>query len=155
MLRALVLSLRAARAKTGRPYAEIRAESAGTRLLLRYINGRVDWLSRQMPPGTERVFAGKVKAEGAAYSMLNPLSAPGAVGLPLLEPIWPLVKDLRLSQVAQGDGSGAGPPPRLPGMAGPAPAPPRELARLRRRAPDGAGARRRAAAARHPHPPRL
>ena len=80
VLRALVLSLRAARAKTGRPYAEIRAESAGTRLLLRYINGRVDWLSRQMPPGTERVFAGKVKAEGAAYSMLNPLSAPVAVG---------------------------------------------------------------------------
>ena len=101
VLRAQVLSLRAARAKTGRPYAEIRAESAGARLLLRYINGRVDWLSRQMPPGTERVFAGKVKAEGAAYSMLNPLSAPPAVGLPLLEPIWPLVKDLRLSQVAR------------------------------------------------------
>ena len=30
VLRALVLSLRAARAKTGRPYAEVRAESAGT-----------------------------------------------------------------------------------------------------------------------------
>ena len=101
VLRALVVSLRAARSKTGRPYAEVRTEAAGHRLLLRYINGRMDWLARQMPPGTERAFAGKVKAEGGAFSMLNPLSAPAAVGLPLLEPVWPLVKDLRLSQVAR------------------------------------------------------
>jgi ATP-dependent DNA helicase RecG len=101
VLRALVVSLRAARSKTGRPYAEVRAEAAGERLLLRYINGRVDWLTRQMPPGTERAFAGKVKSEGGAFSMLNPLSAPASVGLPLLEPVWPLVKDLRLSQVAR------------------------------------------------------
>jgi ATP-dependent DNA helicase RecG len=100
-LRALVVSLRAARSKSGRPYAEVRAEAAGVRLLLRYINGRVEWLTRQMPPGTERVFAGKVKSEAGAFSMLNPLSAPAAVGLPLLEPVWPLVKDLRLSQVAK------------------------------------------------------
>ncbi len=101
VLRALVVSLRAARSKTGRPYAEVRTEAAGERLLLRYINGRVDWLARQMPPGTEQVFAGKVKSEAGAFSMLNPLSAPAAVGLPLLEPVWPLVKDLRLSQVAR------------------------------------------------------
>jgi ATP-dependent DNA helicase RecG len=101
VLRALVVSVRAARSKTGRPYAEVRAEAAGERLLLRYINGRADWLTRQMPPGTERTFAGKVKSEGGAFSMLNPLSAPAAVGLPLLEPVWPLVKDLRLSQVAR------------------------------------------------------
>ena len=100
-LRALVVSLRGARSKAGRPYAEVRTEAAGERLLLRYINGRVEWLTRQMPPGTERVFAGKVKSEAGAYSMLNPLSAPVAVGLPFLEPIWPLVKDLRLSQVAK------------------------------------------------------
>src|SRR3712207_9501443 len=56
---------------------------------------------RQMPPGTERAFAGKVKSEGGAFSMLNPLSAPASVGLPLLEPVWPLVKDLRLSQVVR------------------------------------------------------
>ncbi|WP_408871541.1 ATP-dependent DNA helicase RecG [Craurococcus roseus] len=101
VLRARVLSLRAARSKSGRPYAEVRTEAAGERLLLRYINGRVEWLARQMPPGTERVFAGKVKAEAGAFSMLNPLSAPAAVGLPSLEPVWPLVKDLRLSQVAK------------------------------------------------------
>ena len=101
VLRALVVSLRAARSKSGRPYAEVRTEAAGERLLLRYINGRVDWLTRQMPPGTERAFAGKVKSEGGAFSMLNPLSAPPAVGLPPLEPVWPLVKDLRLSQVAK------------------------------------------------------
>ncbi len=106
VLRALVVSLRAARSKTGRPYAEVRAEAAGERLLLRYINGRVDWLTRQMPPGTERAFAGKVKSEGGAFSMLNPLSAPASVGLPLLEPVWPLVKDLRLSQVARAMAAG-------------------------------------------------
>ena len=102
VLSAQVVSLRAARSKAGRPYAEVRAEAGGgERLLLRYINGRVEWLSRQMPPGTERVFAGKVKAEPSGFSMLNPLSAPVAVGLPVLEPVWPLVKDLRLSQVAR------------------------------------------------------
>nr|WP_256444335.1 ATP-dependent DNA helicase RecG [Siccirubricoccus sp. G192] len=101
ILRAEVVSLRGARSKSGRPYVEVRAESGGKRLLIRYINGRVEWLQKLLPPGTERLFAGKVKAEGGVHSMMNPLSATGPEGLPLLEPVWPLVKDLRLSQVAK------------------------------------------------------
>src|SRR5689334_8896240 len=59
ILRAEVVSLRSARSKTGRPYAEVRAEAAGKRLLIRYINGRVEWLQKLLPVGTERLFAGK------------------------------------------------------------------------------------------------
>jgi ATP-dependent DNA helicase RecG len=101
ILPALVTSFRAARSKLGRPYVEVRAEAAGKRLLIRYINGNLGWLQKLLPPGTERLFAGKVKLEAGTYSMINPLSATGPEGLPELEPVWPLVKDLRLSQVAK------------------------------------------------------
>jgi len=101
ILPALVVSLSARRSKLGRPYVEVRAEAAGKRLLIRYINGRLPWLTQLLPAGTERLFAGKVKVEAGIYSMINPLSATGPEGLPELEPVWPLVKDLRLSQVAK------------------------------------------------------
>ena len=101
ILPALVGSLRAARSKLGRPNVELRAEAAGKRLLIRYINGNLGWLQKLLPPGTERLFAGKVKVEAGTYSMINPLSATGPEGLPELEPVWPLVKDLRLAQVAK------------------------------------------------------
>ncbi|MDO9708618.1 ATP-dependent DNA helicase RecG [Paracraurococcus lichenis] len=101
ILPALVVSLRAARSKLGRPYVEVRTEAAGRRLLIRYINGNLGWLQKLLPEGTERLFAGKVKTEGGIWSMINPLSASGPEGIPELEPIWPLVKDLRLSQVAK------------------------------------------------------
>ena len=105
ILPALVTSLRAARSKLGRPYVEVRAEAAGKRLLIRYINGNLGWLQKLLPPGTERLFGGKVKVEAGIYSMINPLSATGPEGLPELEPVWPLVKDLRLSQVAKAMGA--------------------------------------------------
>jgi ATP-dependent DNA helicase RecG len=101
ILPALVTGLRSARSKTGRPFVEVRAEAAGKRLVVRFINGRLDWLARLLPEGTERLFAGKVKAEGGAWSMINPLTATGPEGLPELEPVWPLVQGLRLSQVAR------------------------------------------------------
>ncbi|MFC7474972.1 ATP-dependent DNA helicase RecG [Dankookia sp. GCM10030260] len=101
ILPALVTGLRAARSKLGRPYVEVRAEAAGKRLLIRYINGNLGWLQKLLPPGTERLFGGKVKVEAGVYSMINPLSATGPEGLPELEPVWPLVKDLRLAQVAK------------------------------------------------------
>jgi len=100
ILPALIGSLRAMRSRQGRPYVEVRAESGGKRLLVRYVNGRLDWLSKLLPVGTERLFAGKVKAETGHFSMINPLSAPLAEGLPELEPVWPLVNGLRLSHVA-------------------------------------------------------
>ncbi|WP_241671372.1 ATP-dependent DNA helicase RecG [Dankookia rubra] len=101
ILPALVTAFRAARSRLGRPYVEVRAESGGKRLLIRYINGNLGWLQKLLPPGTERLFAGKVKLEAGIYSMINPLSATGPEGLPELEPVWPLVKDLRLSHVAK------------------------------------------------------
>jgi ATP-dependent DNA helicase RecG len=46
--------------------------------------------------------------------MINPLSASTPEGLPLLEPVWPLVKDLRLSQVAKAMGAALERIPDLP-----------------------------------------
>ena len=101
ILPALVIGMRSARSKTGRPFVEVRAEAAGKRLIVRFINGRLDWLGRLLPEGTERLFAGKVKAEGGVFSMINPLTATGPEGMPELEPVWPLVQGLRLAQVAK------------------------------------------------------
>ncbi|WP_370454988.1 ATP-dependent DNA helicase RecG [Roseicella aquatilis] len=114
ILPALVVSMRAARSKLGRPYVEVRAESGGRRLLIRYINGNLAWLQKLIPEGTERLFAGKVKTEGGVWSMINPLSATGPEGLPELEPVWPLVKDLRLSQVARAMAAALDRLPELP-----------------------------------------
>ncbi|MDN3565394.1 ATP-dependent DNA helicase RecG [Paeniroseomonas aquatica] len=102
ILPALVLGLRAARSKTGRPFVELRAEAAGgKRLMVRFINGRLDWLSRLLPEGTDRLFAGKLQAEGGGFSMMNPLTATGPEGLPEVEPVWPLVQGLRLATVVR------------------------------------------------------
>ncbi|GGC34397.1 ATP-dependent DNA helicase RecG [Siccirubricoccus deserti] len=101
ILPALVGPMRTARSRTGRPYVEVRAEAAGKRLLIRYINGRAEWLRQLLPEATERLFAGRVKPEGNIYSMLNPLSASTPEGLPELEPVWPLVKGLSLRHVAR------------------------------------------------------
>ncbi|WP_043339722.1 ATP-dependent DNA helicase RecG [Belnapia moabensis] len=101
ILPALVVSHRAARSRTGRGYVEIRAEAAGKPLLIRFINGRLEWLRQLLPAGTERLFAGKVKTEAGAYSMINPLTATGPEGLPELEPVWPLVQGLRTGQIAK------------------------------------------------------
>ena len=134
ILPALVTSFRAARSKLGRPYVEVRAEAGGKRLLIRYINGNLGWLQKLLPPGTERLFAGKVKVESGIYSMINPLSATGPEGLPELEPIWPLVKDLRLSHVAKAMAAALDRLPDIPGMAGRRAAAAGGLARLHRRA---------------------
>ena len=114
ILPALVTAFRATRSKLGRPYVEVRAEAGGKRLLIRYINGNLGWLQKLLPPGTERLFAGKVKLEAGTYSMINPLSATGPEGLPELEPVWPLVKDLRLAQVAKAMGAALDRLPDLP-----------------------------------------
>ncbi|WP_149535499.1 ATP-dependent DNA helicase RecG [Siccirubricoccus phaeus] len=101
ILPALIGPMRLARSRAGRPYVEFRCESEGKRLFLRYINGRAEWLRQLLPEGTERLLAGKVSAEGNAFSMVNPLSATGPEGLPELEPVWPLVKGLTLRHVAR------------------------------------------------------
>ncbi|SDB70732.1 ATP-dependent DNA helicase RecG [Belnapia rosea] len=114
ILPALVVSHRAARSRTGRSYVEIRAEAGGRPLLVRFINGRLEWLRQLLPLGMERLFAGKVKAEAGAYSMINPLTATGPEGLPELEPVWPLVQGLRTAQLAKAMAPALGRIPALP-----------------------------------------
>jgi ATP-dependent DNA helicase RecG len=91
-----VKSLRAARAKsTGRPYVEVKAIAGGRPLTIRYMNGRLPWIQKLLPAGSIRFLAGRVLAEGArGWAMLNPLSADRPEALPLVEPVWPLVRGL-------------------------------------------------------------
>jgi ATP-dependent DNA helicase RecG len=91
-----VTSLRAARARsTGRPYVEVKAVAGGWPLTIRYMNGRLPWIQKLLPAGAIRFLAGRVLAEGSrGWAMLNPLSAERPEALPLVEPVWPLVRDL-------------------------------------------------------------
>ena len=91
-----VKSLRAARARsTGRPYVEVKAVSGGWPLTIRYMNGRLPWIQKLLPPGSFRFLAGRVLTEGSrGWAMLNPLSAERPEALPTVEPVWPLVRDL-------------------------------------------------------------
>jgi len=91
-----VKGLRAARARsTGRPYVEVRAMAGGWPLTVRYMNGRLAWIQKLLPAGSFRFLAGRVLAEGSrGWAMLNPLSAERPEALPLVEPVWPLVRDL-------------------------------------------------------------
>jgi ATP-dependent DNA helicase RecG len=91
-----VKALRAARARsTGRPYVEVRTLAGGWPLTVRFMNGRLAWIEKLLPRGSVRFLAGRVLAEGnRGWAMLNPLSAERPEGLPLVEPVWPLVRDL-------------------------------------------------------------
>jgi ATP-dependent DNA helicase RecG len=91
-----VRGLRAARSRsTGRPYVEVKALAGGWPLTIRFMNGRFAWIQKQLPPGSVRFLAGRVLAEGnRGWAMLNPLTAERAEALPLVEPVWPLVRDL-------------------------------------------------------------
>ncbi|MBW8268510.1 ATP-dependent DNA helicase RecG [Caldovatus aquaticus] len=100
VLAATIRSLRAAVARTGRPYVEARASAAGRPLTIRYINGRLAWLKEKLPVGEVRFFAGRLLPEGAGYAMLNPLAAAQEAALPLAEPVWPLVRDLSQPRLA-------------------------------------------------------
>jgi len=97
-----VRSLRAARSqRTGRPYVEVQAVSGGEKLTIRFINGRLPWIEKQLPRDSFRLLAGRVMAEGSqGWAMLNPLSAAREEELPLVEPIWPLVAGLTTKRVA-------------------------------------------------------
>ena len=90
-----VLSLRAARSKAGRPYVEVRATAGGSALAIRYIHGRLPWIEKLLPKGTTRFVAGRVLADAkTGFAMMNPLSAETEAALPLVEPVWPLVRGL-------------------------------------------------------------
>jgi ATP-dependent DNA helicase RecG len=102
ILRADIEGLRSLLSRQGRRYVEVRARAGGERLVLRYMNSRAEWLKTLLPEGSERLFAGRVRPEpSGGFSMINPLAATGPEGLALVEPVWPLVKDLRMAQVAR------------------------------------------------------
>ncbi len=97
-----VKSLRAARARTtGRPYVEVKAVAGGWPLTIRYMNGRLPWIGKLLPAGSFRFLAGRVLAEGSrGWAMLNPLSAEREAALPMVEPVWPMVRDLTPKRLA-------------------------------------------------------
>jgi ATP-dependent DNA helicase RecG len=97
-----VKSLRAARGRTtGRPYVEVKAVAGGWPLTVRYMNGRLPWIQKLLPAGSFRFLAGRVLAEGSrGWAMLNPLSAERESALPLVEPVWPMVRDLTPKRLA-------------------------------------------------------
>ncbi|MFN6955757.1 MAG: ATP-dependent DNA helicase RecG [Acetobacteraceae bacterium] len=89
-LRAVAESHRAARARSGRGYVEVRARAGGSPLLLRFMNGRLPWLLKLLPPGEERVLAGELRADAEGFQLINPEVAATEADLPLTEPVWPL-----------------------------------------------------------------
>jgi ATP-dependent DNA helicase RecG len=96
-----VRALRAAQARTGRPYVEVRANSGGRAVMLRFFNARLPWIQKRLPVDSFRYVAGRVLPEGSdRFALLNPAVAEREDGLPLVEPVWPLVRGLTGARVA-------------------------------------------------------
>ncbi|MDO9502408.1 MAG: ATP-dependent DNA helicase RecG [Falsiroseomonas sp.] len=93
---------RAARSgRSQRSYVEVRAESGGQPLVLRFMNGRLPWILKLLPPGEPRFLAGRVQTEGAnGFAMMNPMVAEQESALPLVEPVWPMVRGLTGKRIA-------------------------------------------------------
>jgi ATP-dependent DNA helicase RecG len=100
-LAAQVLGLSARRAKSGTPYVEARCESGAEPLTVRFLHGRLAWLQPAMPVASTHHFAGVVRREAEAWTMLNPLHAADSARLPEVEPVWPLVAKLSGAQLAR------------------------------------------------------
>jgi ATP-dependent DNA helicase RecG len=97
-----VIALRSAVSRQGRRYVEVRARAGVTPILLRFMNARLDWIERLLPPEAERLVGGRLKPEmSRGFGMINPQVATVAEGLPKVEPIWPLTQGLRQAQVAK------------------------------------------------------
>jgi ATP-dependent DNA helicase RecG len=111
-----VRSLRAARSRaTGRPYVEVKAVAGGWPLTIRYMNGRLPWIQKLLPEGSFRFLAGRVMPEGSrGWAMLNPLSAEREDALPLVEPVWPMVRNLTGKRLAMAMGAALARLPALP-----------------------------------------
>lgn len=89
-LAAVAEAHRALRARSGRPYVEVRARAGGSPLILRFMNGHLPWLRRLLPVGEERLLAGELRPDTEGFQMINPEVAASAAELPLTEPVWPL-----------------------------------------------------------------
>ncbi|WP_328733411.1 ATP-dependent DNA helicase RecG [Falsiroseomonas selenitidurans] len=102
VLEAVALGHRAARSgRSLRPYVEVRAEAGGRPITLRFMNGRLPWILKLLPPGEPRFLAGRVQTEGSGgFGMMNPQVAAQAGELPLVEPVWPMVRGLTGRRIA-------------------------------------------------------
>jgi ATP-dependent DNA helicase RecG len=100
-LRAVAETHRAARARSGRGYVEVRARAAGSPLLLRFMNGRLPWILKLLPPGEERLLAGELRADAEGFQLINPEVAASEADLPLTEPVWPLSAGVTHRMVAR------------------------------------------------------
>jgi ATP-dependent DNA helicase RecG len=85
---------------TNRRYVEVRAEAAGAPLLIRFMNGWLATVERQLPRGEARWIAGRIRPESEGYSCINPMVASTAEELPLIEPVWRLTEGLTRGPVA-------------------------------------------------------
>jgi ATP-dependent DNA helicase RecG len=105
-----VKALRAARSgRTGRPYVEVRASAGGKPLTLRFMNGRLPWIQKLLPENGFRLVAGRVLLEGGGgFALMNPLVAEREEQLPLVEPVWPMVRDLTPKRIAAAMGAALG-----------------------------------------------
>ncbi|MFC3002131.1 ATP-dependent DNA helicase RecG [Falsiroseomonas tokyonensis] len=102
VLQVVALAHRAARSgRSFRPFVEVRAESGGRPLVLRFMNGRLPWITKLLPVGETRYLAGRVQTEGAnGFAMMNPMVAAQESELPLVEPVWPMVRGLTPKRIA-------------------------------------------------------
>jgi ATP-dependent DNA helicase RecG len=102
VLEVVTQSARAARSgRSQRSYVEVRATCAGKPLVLRFMNGRLPWILKLLPPGEVRYLAGRVQTEGSSgFAMMNPTVAEQESALPLVEPVWPMVRGLTPRRIA-------------------------------------------------------
>ena len=105
-----VTALRAARSgRTGRPYVEVKASAGGKPLTLRFMNGRLPWIQKLLPENSFRFVSGRVLGEaGGGFALMNPLVAEREDQLPLIEPVWPMVRDLTPKRIAMAMGAALG-----------------------------------------------
>ncbi|WP_276318170.1 ATP-dependent DNA helicase RecG [Rhodovarius crocodyli] len=92
---------RAARSRQGARYVEVRGESGGQRLTLRFMNGQLGWLEQRLPVGEPRWISGRIRPEGADFSAISPDVATEATALPEREPVWPLTAGLNRAQMGK------------------------------------------------------
>ncbi len=121
ILEVLPMQLRAARSgRTGRPFVEVKALAGSQPLTLRFMNGRLPWIQKLLPPDGIRFVCGRVLNEGGGgFGMMNPLVAEREDELPLVEPVWPMVAGLTARRIAVAMGAALGRLEPLPEWADP------------------------------------
>ncbi|MCX7930945.1 MAG: ATP-dependent DNA helicase RecG [Rhodovarius sp.] len=107
-------SHRAARSAKGSRYIEVRGESAGAPMVLRFMNAQLPWIEQRLPRGELRFIAGRIRPEGPGFSCISPEVGRSAEDLPECEPIWPLTEGLSRTQLARAIKAALAALPELP-----------------------------------------